>query len=85
MPPPSLAGVPSGGCFAIVVGRCWLVGWMLCHLVRVADLRSFGGVVFFSRFSCVGLARFAGSGVAVLCSHGVFLACVYVSSVFLCF
>ena len=55
---------------------------MLCHLVRVADLRSFGGAVSFSRFSCVGLARFAGSGVAVLCCLGVFLTCV---CVFQCF
>ena len=60
--------------------RCWLVGWILCHLVRVAD-RSFGGAVSFSRFSCVGLARFVGSGVAVLCCHGIFLACVCFFSV----
>ena len=51
---------------------------MLCHLVRVADLRSFGGAVSFSRFSCVGLARFVGSGVAVLCCRGVFsLVCAF--------
>ena len=32
--------------------RCWSVRWMLCHLVCVADLRTFGGIVSFSRSSC---------------------------------
>ena len=33
--------------------RCWLVAWMLCHLICVVDLRAFGDVVSFSRFSFV--------------------------------
>ena len=45
-----------------------LVGWMICHLICVADLRTFGGVVSCSRFSCVVLARFVGPSVACCCS-----------------
>ena len=53
----------------------WLVGWMLCHLVCVSDLRTFGGVVLFA--GSVVWFRL-GSWVwvllaAVLCCRCVFL------------
>ena len=60
---------------------------MLCHLVCVADLRTFSGVVLFA--GSVVWFRL-GSWVrallaAVLYCRYVFLACVSVSSVFLYF
>ena len=42
LPPCRWLEFSSDGCFA---------GWMLCHLDCVADLRTFGGVVSFSRSS----------------------------------
>ena len=82
-----------GGCFAVVVigwSSLWadallslLVGrWMLCHRVRIADLYSFGSVVFLA-----GLVVWVwlGSRVRVLlfCVAWCFLARVCVFSVFL--
>ena len=84
LPLSSLVGVLFG---RMLCRRCWLVGWMLCHFVCVADLRTFGGVVLFA--GSVVWFRL-GSWVrvllaAVLCCRYIFLACVCVSSVFLCF
>ena len=53
----------------------WLVGWMLCHLVCVADLRTFGDVVSYGRFSCwlalvwprLGLLGLRGSPPSCFC------------------
>ena len=44
--------------------RRWLVGWMLCRLICVVDLRVFGDVVSFSRFSYVILDRFVSLGLS---------------------
>ena len=64
----------SGGCFAVAVmlvgnhlGRMLcrhglLVGCMLCHLCCAINLCTLYVVVFLSRFSCLVVARFVGSG-----------------------
>ena len=49
LPPCHLASILFG---RMLCRRCWSVGWMLCHFDCVADLRTFGGVVSFSRSSC---------------------------------
>ena len=45
LPLSSLVGVLFG---RMLCRRCWLVGWMLCHLVCVTDFRTCGGVVLFA-------------------------------------
>ena len=67
--------------------RCRLVRWMLCHLVCVVDLHILGGVVSFSRFSYVVLARFlefgsVSSSVVIAWSSTTFLVvfCVRLNS-----
>ena len=45
LPPSSLVQVLSG---RMLCRRCWLVGWVLCHLVSFADLRTFGDIVSFA-------------------------------------
>jgi len=54
LPPSSLVEILF---WRMLCRRCRLVRWMLCHLVCVVDLHILGGVVFFSRFSYVVLAR----------------------------
>ena len=67
----------------------WLVGWMLCHLVCVADLRTFGDVVSYGRFSCwlalvwprLGLLGLRGSPPSCFCCW----VSVWSLGVYLCF
>ena len=54
LPPSSLVEILF---WRMLCRRCRLVRWMLCHLFCVVDLHILGGVVFFSRFSYVVLAR----------------------------
>ena len=76
LPPPSLVRVLFG---RMLCRRYWLVGWMFCHLVCVADLRIFGDVALLQVQLLVGaapvLVRFVG--LEVFSSVVLLLLCLF--------
>ena len=82
LPPPSLVRVLFG---RMLCRRYWLVGWMLCHLVCVADLRIFGDVALLQVQLLVGAGSSSVRVVGLEAFFPVLLLLLWLLGVYLCF